>query len=70
MSMTFRKSNAVTKSNAEVWLILREGVNQIDYAYDAAGNVSTEKWYRKGDLLLTLTYSYDANNRVTKVVRT
>lgn len=58
------------KLNADVWFALRIGIDRIDYSYDDNGNVSTEKLYRKGDLLMTITYEYDAQNRVTSVVKT
>ena len=58
------------KSNAEIWLMLHNEVDVIEYTYDTtSGNVSTEKWYKRGDVLLTVKYTYDAQNRVTKVER-
>jgi hypothetical protein len=45
-------------------------ISQYDFTYNASGNVATIKAYDGAELLFTLTFSYDATNRITSIART
>lgn len=45
-------------------------VDRIDFTYNASGSLITAEYYLGGVLKLTLTYTYDASDNLTRIDRT
>jgi len=46
-----------------------QNCDKIEFAYDAEGDLFTLKFYDGANLLLTLTFNYDAEKKLTSIVR-